>query len=144
MRNAIKNFALAALFLLIPGYCLASAMIEVSNIASSARLSSFCNLALLVTSVISIKQYFWPGAEYKIPFHIFNIAFVILFYIFGLSFLVHHKDYYPGYETLTPAGCIIRFFFSLNLYSFVQWVILFAFVINIIYIIRFREDFYKA
>lgn len=144
MRNAIRNFALPALLLIIPGYCLAGSAMEVSNVAASARLSSFFNLALLVTSIVSIKQYFWPGVEYKIPFHVFNIIYVIVFYIFGLSFLIHHRDYYPGYESLTPAGCIIKFFFSLNLYSVVQWVILFAFVINIIYIIRFRKDFYKV
>lgn len=119
------------------------AVSDVSEVASGARMSSFFNLVLLGTSAICIKQYFWPGQEYKIPFHIFNILFAIFFYYAGLSFLINHKEYYHGYDKLSSAGCIVKFFFSFNLYSLVQWIILFAVVLNVIYIIKYRKDFYK-
>ncbi|MES2703035.1 MAG: hypothetical protein V4649_10365 [Bacteroidota bacterium] len=117
---------------------------EAGSVYTGATITSFFNLVLLATSAVSIKQFFWPGEEYNIPFHVFNILFTIAFYAYSLTFLVHHKDYYPNFQGLSTAACVVKFFFSSNIFSLGHWLIAFAVVINFIYIARHSKDFYKA
>jgi hypothetical protein len=49
---------------------------------------------------------------------------------------------YDGYENLSPLACVMKVFFSFDFQSIMQLVVLFAFFINIIYIIRYRKSFY--
>ena len=108
---------------------------------TGAVLISWINYVLVITSLISIKQFFWPG-DNKTVFHVFNLIFIIVFYLISLNFLIDNKANYDGYANLSPLACILKVFFSFDFYSILQLIVLFAFVINIIYIAKYRKGFY--
>lgn len=115
-----------------------------SSVRIGATIFSVFNLILLITSIISIRQFFWPGYENRLPFHIFNMVFIVLFYGTSISFLIANQQYYVGYEQLTPLEVLVRFFFTLDITAVMQWVIVTAFVCNIIYSIRNYKDYFQA
>ena len=115
-----------------------------SGVRFGASIFSVVNLILFVTGVVSIRQLFWPGYENRLPFHIFNIVFMVVFYGASLPFLVANREYYVGYEHLSPLGVLGKFFFTPDITSFAQWVIAIAFVCNILYITRNYKDYFQA
>lgn len=115
-----------------------------SKIEFGAELLSFFNIVLFVTSLISIKQFFWPGDEIRLPLHIFNIVFVILFYSIGLPFLITNSQYYEGYAGLTPLSVVGKFFLTIDLSSFAQWLIVASLIINILYIRKYRKSYFES
>jgi hypothetical protein len=96
----LKLTLIALLLLLVPEIA-AAAMHRRVNITFELQLIAFFNFLLLVTSVVSIKQFFWHGDHNHTPFQLFNLLFTIAFYAISLRFLVVHKDYFEGYENLT-------------------------------------------
>ena len=67
-----------------------------------------------------------------------------LFYGASLPFLFANREYYVGYEHLSPMGVLGKFFFTLDITSFAQWIIAIAFVCNILYITRNYKDYFQA
>lgn len=143
MPRKTNLLLLTVLSVLVPGICTALE-ITASKIQTSAQIISFLNLALFVTALISIKQFFWTSYDNRMPFHIFNIIFVLLFYSIGLPFLISNRGYYEEYQHLTPLGVLSKFFLSINISSFAQWVIVGSFFINLLYIKRYNRDYYQA
>lgn len=143
--KSYQNRTLLALALLaLPVAVLADDYRGGTGVKFGATIFSVCNFLLFCTSVTSIRQFFWPGFENRMPFHIFNIVFAVLFYAAGLPFLISNQQYYIGYEDLTPAGVIGKFFFTLDITSAAQWVIAVALVCNVLYIIRNYRDYFDA
>jgi hypothetical protein len=62
----------------------------------------------------------------------------------GLPFLITNRAYYEGYENLSPIDVLGKFFLSINFSSIAQWFIVASVIINILYIIRYRKDYYEA
>lgn len=114
------------------------------TIQTRAEVISFLNLALFGTAAISIKQFFWPGDNNTLPFQVFNMVFAILFYSISLPFLITNRMYYEQYEQLVPLSVISKFFLSTNISSFGQWVIIASILINVLYIIKYRRDYFQA
>lgn len=138
-----RIFAVLLCLLLLPFYSQGSIMLN-AGIQTRAEIMSFLNLALFITSLISIKQFFWPGGNNTLPFQVFNIAFAVLFYAISLPFLIANRQYYEEYQNLIPLEVLSKFFLSINISSFAQWVIIASVVINILYILRYRTDYYQA
>lgn len=114
------------------------------TIQTRAEIISFLNLALFGTAVISIKQFFWPGDNNTLPFQVFNMVFALLFYSISLPFLITNRMYYEQYEQLVPLSVISKFFLSVNISSFGQWVIIASVFVNVLYIIKYRRDYFQA
>jgi len=132
---------LIVLFMLLPYCCMA---ISAGSIQAYAKIISILNIALLVTSAISIKQYLFPGDDNRMPFHVFNLIFGVLFYCISLPYLIMNKEYYEGYQQLIPLDIVGKFFFSLTLSAARQWVILVSLIINVLYIKKYNKDYYEA
>jgi len=140
----VKKTAFIFLATFIPFAALALDIQGSSGVRMGATIFSVVNIILLVTSLISIRQFFWPGYENRLPFHIFNIIFAALFYGTSLPFLVANREYYVGYEMLSPLQVVGRFFFTLDVASAEQWVIIIALVCNVIYSVRNYKDYFQA
>lgn len=139
-----KKIASIFLATFIPFAAIALDLQGSSGVRTGATVFSVINIILFVTSIISIRQLFWPGYDNRLPFHVFNIIFIVLFYGTSLPFLIANREYYVGYEQLTPLEVTGRFFFTLDISSAAQWVIITALVCNIIYIIRNYKDYFQA
>lgn len=132
------------LLLFLPQYCFGHHLLLDAQIQLRAEIVSFLNLALFITALISVKQYFWPGDNNTMPFHYFNIIFTVLFYAVSLPFLISNRQYYAEYAQLLPIEVLQKFFLSLTISSFAQWFIIASVFINVLYIKRFRRDYYQA
>lgn len=143
MTNKYPKTTLIAISILLPYSCIATEL-DSGNIQLYAELFSVLNIGLLVTSVISIKQYFFPGDDNRMPFHVFNLIFGVLFYCISLPYLIINKQYYEGYQELIPLDIIGKFFFSLTLSAARQWVILLSFFINVLYVKKYNKDYYES
>ncbi len=115
---------------------------NVKHIHFYAEVLSFINLALLITSIISVKQFFIPGDENRTPFQLFNLIFILAFYAVSLTFLIKNKEYYIGFEQLSPEACIRKIFFDKDdiWATLKQWFVVFTFFINILYIFKNWKD----
>ncbi|MBX2904489.1 MAG: hypothetical protein KF744_00535 [Taibaiella sp.] len=142
--SLVKKIAFIFLATLLPLVVFAVDFRANSGVRMGATVFSVINIILLVTSIVSIRQFFWPGYENRLPFHVFNIVFSILFYCISLAFLIANQHYYVGYEHLPPIGVLAKFFFSADISSISQWVIIIAVVCNIIYVIRNYKDYFQA
>ncbi len=111
------------------------------HVGSEVMLIAVSEFILLITSIISIRQYFWKDDTNHTSFQIFNIIFAALFYSISLMFLVHHKGYWDGFENLSDAECIKRVLLSTQPFAIVKKLIWVAVVINIIYIIRWGSEY---
>lgn len=131
----------ALLLTIIPTIVMAK-MPQRINLSFELQLIAFFNLLLLVTSIVSIKQFFWHGDHNHSPFQLFNLLFTVIFYAISLRFLVVHKDYFDGYENLSAWQCIQKHFTATEFYSILKRLIVVAFVLNIIYLIRNGKDYY--
>lgn len=110
------------------------------SIETMAFVISICNLVLLVTALISIKQYFWPGVDSTSVFHTAHIIFVVVFYAVSLPFLITNRQYYVDYADLVPLSILGKFFFSADATSLMQLVIVASLVFNILFIRRSRRE----
>lgn len=109
----------------------------------SSVLLSFLNTILFICCLFCIKQYFWPGINIRLPFHIFNLVFIVVFYSIAIPFLLNNIEYYSGEKKHTPLSILVKFFFGSNLSSFQQWVIIGTSAINILYIKKYKEDYFN-
>jgi len=132
--NISTRATLLFLAIICPIFCFGQN--EATGLHFKAEVLAFINLIILVTSLISIKQFFWPGDINYSPFHLINIVLILTFYSIGLWFLVSNRHEYIGYEQLTPMMCVVRFFFSPDIDSLKQLVIVLALVLNVLYIVR--------
>jgi len=126
---------------LLPAFCYAQA--QAVNVHFIALLISFFNTVLFVCCLFCIKQYFWPGDSIRLPFHIFNLIFIVVFYSLSLPFLLGNIEYYSSYAKMTPMTVLGKFFFSLNFDSARQWIIVLTSIINVLYIRKYWEDFFN-
>jgi len=133
INNSIKA-TLLTLAIIFPLFC--AAQIEATGLHFKAEVMTILNIILLITSLICIREFFWPGDTDNTPFHVINILMIITFYSVGLYFLISNKQEYVGFERLSPMGCIIKFFFTFDIDSLKQWVLIFGAVINVCYIVR--------
>lgn len=143
MKTPLHCSMLFALLFAVPVYG-QNALLYQSMIQFRAEVLSFLNVGVFITAVISFKQFFFPGDNNTLPFQVFNIVFVGLFYGLGLPFLIANRAYYEGYETLMPMEVLGKFFLSATFSSVAQWVIIASVIVNVLYIIRFRKDYYEA
>ena len=139
MKKSIKGSLF--LILLMPLQLLA-AQLSLDGLSMVVQVISVLNTVLLFTSVLSIFRFFWPGYQSRFTLHVLNAIFVILFYSLSLTFLVSHKNFFDGYETLSDMDCVKKYFLSADLYSIIKKLIPVAFVLNLIYISRHRRTFY--
>ncbi len=140
MKNSLRLIFLCAGLLLLPWA--AQATPGKVNIDVETQIIAFFELVLFVTSLISIKQFFLPGLHNRTPFQIFNILFVIVFYVAALRFMVNHKGYYEGFGTLSDKDVIRKYFLSTEPLVLVKRLILVAFLLNIIYVIRHGRGYF--
>jgi len=124
---------------LLPHFA-SAAEIASGSIETMAFVISICNLVLLVTALISIKQYFWPGVDSTSVFHTAHIIFVIVFYAVSLPFLISNRQYYVEYADLVPLSILGKFFFSADATSLMQLVIVASVVFNVLFIRKSRRE----
>jgi len=144
MLSVLRIISFIVLIAALPEEAYAIDLRESSGVRFGATVFSICNFALFITALSSIKQFFWPGYNNRLPFHLFNCIFAILFYCVSLPFLVDNRQYYEGYSALAPLSVVGKFFFSLDISSFAQWVIIASVLINILYITKYRKEYYQA
>lgn len=132
-RTGIKR-ALLFLAVVMPLFCFGAG--RARNIYFTSTLIDYINFALVISSLVAIRQFFWREDYDRLLFQIIHSVIILLFYSISLSYLVSHKQYYEDYGHLSNIGCVIIFFFGMGLDSIKQWVIVFAFFINILYVIR--------
>lgn len=115
--------------------------VQDTHIGFNSRIIAFLNVVLFVTSLVCIGDFFRQGENIRVGFHLFNLIFTLVFYFIGIRFLYHHRDYYEGYARLSVSQCFQKFIMRFDIFSIMFWVILFAFILNIIYIIRHKDDY---
>ena len=143
MKTPLQFSFLFALLFAVPVYAQGALLFQ-SMIHFRAEVLSFLNVGVFITALISFKQFFFPGDNNTLPFQVFNMVFVGLFYGLGLPFLIANRAYYEGYEALMPMDVLGKFFLSARFSSVAQWVIIASVIVNVLYIIRFRKDYYEA
>lgn len=141
MNTFSKRISLFVLLCLPALSCFASGVPD-EFLDTRVSLISLFEFILFVTSLVSIKQFFWKGPVNRTPFQIFNMLFVVVFYTISYTFLLRHKNYWEGYEHLTNSQCIEKHLFSTEPFAIIKKLILVAFVLNIIYVIRHGKDYY--
>ncbi len=139
MNNKTSLLLVTSALALLPQFAFA-AEIASGSIETIAFIISICNLVLLVTALISIKQYFWPGVDSTSVFHTAHIIFVGVFYAVSLPFLITNRQYYVDYADLVPLSILGKFFLSADATSLMQLVIVASVVFNILYIRRSRRE----
>ncbi len=109
------------------------------------RFLTYLNFIVVITSLISIKQFFWSGRIIRISYHVFNIIFVVAFYAFSFSYVVKHEDYYVdyGYLGLSAMGVIKKFALKGDTFAIMFWICCVAVVFNLLYIVRYRRRYLR-
>ena len=125
----------------LPVFCFA-AISRDSNIEFKHDILQLINYVLVVVSLTSISQYFWPGENNKTLFHVFNMVFTVVYYIVSIIFIITHQAYFVGFESLSELGCIRKFFFDFDVSMLLQLVVICSFFINILYIMKYGKDYY--
>lgn len=146
MRARRRNIIFALLLqevLLLPLVVLA-ADAKGNFIHIGATAFALFNLLLFITSIISLRQLFWPAYRNHLPFQAIHFFLGTLFYAVSLAFLVHYRAYYQGYEHLMPIEVIARFFLHSGIRSIGQWLIVVSLVLNVVYVIRYYRDYFEA
>ena len=135
----LNKAPLLLLLLIIPTIGVAQV---IGSMATTSTILFIFNTIVWITSAISIKQLVWHGEYNRSPFHVFNIILVIAYHSISLSFLIHHKDYFEGYQALDAMGCVRKYFLSTDLTSLLKRIIEIGFICNIIYLIRYGKEYY--
>ena len=133
----LKKSILFLVTMILPAVCMA--IVRQPNIFFSSSVIDYINFGLVITSIISIRQYFWPGEHRRLLFHAFHAVVVVLFYIISMFYLISNKQYYEDYQHLSNMGCVVIFFVGMGIDSIKQWLIVFALIINILYIKKFTR-----
>lgn len=136
----VTLLSLAIIGIVLPQYCLAVSANSGKNIHFFSEAFTVINLALLVTALISIKQFFFPGEQNRTVFQVFNLIFTVVFYVASLSFLITYREYYIGFETLSAIDCVKKIFLERDIATAKHWIIVFAAIINVAYIIKNGRD----
>ncbi len=131
MNIPMKNITFLLALILLPALCFA-AVARDTNIDFKHQILSLINYVLVVISLISIRQFFWPGEKNRTLFHVFNMVFTVIYYIVSITFIINHQNYFVGFESLSKMGCIKKFFFDFDISMILQLIVIFSFVINII------------
>ncbi len=139
MNQKTSLLRATSMLALLPHYAFGAGMAS-GSIETMAFVISICNLVLLVTALISIKQYFWPGVNSTSVFHTAHIVFVVVFYGVSLPFLITNRQYYVAYADLVPLSILGKFFFSADATSLMQLVIVSSLVFNILFIRRSKRE----
>ncbi|PQJ11851.1 hypothetical protein CJD36_008640 [Flavipsychrobacter stenotrophus] len=142
MAYRFKSIVSALLLVMLPAIALADSGPARENLSTQIMALSIFNGILFITSLISIIQFFLKDGHNRTPFHAFNIMFVILFYGIGLSFLIHHKEYFEGFEHLSDQNAIIKYFLDKDIISWIKLLIPVAFILNIIYVLKNARSYY--
>lgn len=137
MKNSLKRSLICLLVILLPYSCFAA--LTNGGFEYFALVISVFNKVLMFTSAICIKQYFFLGDRNQTKFQVINLIFAVVFYIVALSFLISEKSFYLGFEQLSAAGCIRKFFFGDGIYSWLQWIVITGMVFNVIYIRKYHD-----
>lgn len=137
----MKSLVSILLCILLPVLCFAGVARD-SNIEFKHNLLSIINYVLVIVSLISIRQFFWPGDNNRTIFQVFNMVFTAVYYIISLTFIINHKEYYEGFESLSNLGVIRKFFFDFDVSMLLQLMVLFSFVINILYVLKYGKQHY--
>lgn len=140
MNDSMKKSFLLFLLIAAPMFCLAAA--NNSVVTMKCQILAVLNWTLAIVSLLSIKQFIWPGEHNRTKFQVFNMIFTIVFYWAGLTFIINHTEYFNGYEGLQPAAVIKRFFWNYDLSMVLQGIIVVAFLFNIMYVLRFGKKSY--
>ncbi len=142
MESRCKKIVSALLVVMFPAFALAEAGEFRENLSAEILAISVFNGILFVTSLISVIQFFLKDGHNRTPFQLFNIIFAILFYGLGLSFLLHHKDYFDGFGALNNKEALIKYFFDRDLINWIKLLIPVAVVLNIIYLYKNAGKYY--
>lgn len=140
MAGYLKKATILSVGIALPNFCCAITASGGKNIHLLSEAITVLNLALLVTSLVSIKQFFFPGEQNRTVFQVFNLIFAVVFYVASLSFLINYKEYYLGFETLSSIDCIKKIFLERDIATSKHWIIVFAAIVNVLYIIKNGRD----
>ena len=141
MNISLKYIIPIFVFIFLPIFCFAT-VVSSPNIEFRVQVLSIFNFALIVVSLVAIKQFFWPREKNRTIFQVFNMIFTIVYYIVSIRFILAHRAYYEGFENLTDWQIIRKSFLDFNKGTVFQLIILFSFIINILYIKRHGKRFY--
>jgi len=137
----MKNIKALLVLLFLPFLSIA-AVHQDPNIEFKHQTLELINYVLVVVSLISIRQFFWPGEKNRTLYQIFNMIFTIVYYLVSITFIVTHKAYFVDFDGLSDMGCVNKFFFDFGISMVFQIIVLFSFLINILYLIRFGRRYY--
>ncbi|MCW3121479.1 MAG: hypothetical protein JWQ38_971 [Flavipsychrobacter sp.] len=137
MTNVMKKSTAIVVASIFPMWSYAFSNADRFN--SGATLISICNFILLITSVICIFQYFFLNAEEHVRFQVLNMIGVLVFYWVSLHFLIDHKQYYDDYDDASRNAIIKGIFITPSRYVLKHWIILFALILNVLYLIRYQR-----
>ena len=141
MNISLKYILPIFVFICSPILCFAT-VVSSPNIEFRVQVLSIFNFALIIVSLVAIKQFFWPKEKNHTIFQVFNMVFTIVYYIVSIRFILSHRAYYEGFENLTDWQIIRRSFLDFNKGTVFQLIILFSFIINILYIKKHGKRFY--
>jgi len=137
----MKNIKVLLVLVLLPLLCFGAVQRD-PDVDFKHQIMQLVNYVLVVVSLISIRQFFLPGEKNRTLFHIFNMIFTIVYYAVSLTFIVTHKTYFVDFDGLSDVGCINKFFFDFGISMVLHIIVMFSFLINILYIIRFGKRYY--
>jgi hypothetical protein len=143
MHKTLRIVAVTAIVAILP-FSSFAAVVDADNIVVKAQIISVINFLLFLSALIPLKELIWPSHNNRIPFLASHAAIIVVFYLLSLPFLINHRYYYEGYENLVPLEVVTKFFFSLTITSAQQWVIIAAFLMDLICIKRIHNEFYSA
>lgn len=143
MHKTLRIVAVTAIVSILP-FSSFAAVVDTENIVLKAQIISVINFLLFLSALIPLKELIWPSHNNRIPFLASHAATIVVFYLLSLPFLINHRYYYEGYENLVPLEVVAKFFFSLTITSAQQWVIITAFLMDLICIKRIHSEFYSA
>jgi len=114
----------------------------------SGNILVFFNALAFIAALISYIQFIFPkqyreGREFnRIPFQIFNILFISLFFIISIAFMISNKQFYSTDHTITNEALIKKYYISNGFTSLIELFIASSLVINVIYILTHLPDYY--
>ncbi len=139
MKNRGVMFVLLAL--LTPIVAMATPEVT-SSISLANDIFGYTEIILFITCLISIKQFFFPGEENKTLFQIFNMLFIVVYYIAAIAHIINNKSFYQGFENLIPMDCIIRYLFPKEPAIMAKRLVWVAFIINLLYVRKYGKEYF--
>ena len=139
------------ILLIMPGLYLLPFRIEgYSGVDFDAKMIVVFNAAVFVTAFISYMQLILPKRKEervehnRVPFQVFNMIFVVVFFIVNISFLISNKSFFLGDNSLNNTAAMQKYYLSHVIYSVVQIFIASSLVVNVIYILTHVRDYSRA